>query len=1368
MSNLFGGSSARTAATTPTQAMGIDFTSAQYGPPLTVIYGTNKTAGTCIWYGDFKSTAQKTKTGGKGGGSTTTGYTYSASFQLALCEGPIQGIGTVWNGTSTVSLSSVGAVTALGTQGQAPWSHLSGAASLGYTETALASVQNLSLGSSASLPDWNFEVQGLCIYGSGIVDAEPSAILNDICTNSQHGISFPWVGDLTQYRDYCVATGLFISPIYDQEESAESTLEDLLKYTNSAGWFSEGVLKIAPYGDTTVTGNGVTYTPNVSPLFDLGTSDFIIDTPGDAPVQVTRKSPATAMNMVRVQYTDRANTYHDSVEVGTIDEDIITNGQRADDTEDCEMAMAASVARFIAQNLVQRAFFIRNTYEFKLSWRYCMLEPMDIVTLTDPVTGLNLTPVRITEVAEDENGTLSITAEEFPEGVGHSAIYNTQPNSGSTIDPNADPGGVNAPYLFRMPGFLASNNTPEIGVAVNGSNALWGAADIYLSHDGSSYYYVGTTAQSATYGDLGTALPVASADPDTTNTPTVQLYAPGELLGGSQADADNFVTLAMVDSEVVSYESATLTGSETYQLSYLRRGAYGTGNVGHAAGAPFVRLDDAIYRMPIDPSLIGTTIYLKFVSINCFGRTPRTLAEETAYTYVVGTNAELPDVPPPPASFATQGVADGVSITWNNTNPAAVGCTTIERSTASGGPWAVIAQVGPTTTGYTDHFTDGSTYYYRARARGPLISSGWSSYSDVFNSTGTDVSAIVTNVTSVQAQVNDLQIINLSMSQGMLGWTSAPTSESANWYGETGTNGPNGGTSTYIVHKVSGVTSTLDNTLMPCYPRQVIKAQGQCRGVDSPNGAAAMFIAFYDINKSLIGAPTTSSQVSGNGQYQLVVTAIAPSNAAFVTLGPSGGYATSTPAGYYTFANFSWNYQPSTADELPESSTRKWAAESGATVGATWGSNIQEQPQAIGANLCQHGDFSDSSLGTWFANDGNALALNYPSGMQFTAGAVTTARDTYEGTNYFTVSGAQAIFMSAWMSAGSSALQLGLECIDTGGSAHWVAACTLAAGQGWQAVSGLATVPANCIKARAWVGQNITAASNASTGYFAQVDIQRTALATPGSGLQIGDQRNLPAITFSNYGSGWNGMSLSYTSTTTSATITASAATLQAGSVAIGYNAASVTVSGSAGSTTTYYLYYTDPNHAGGSLTLNASTNILNALNNNGNVYIAAVSVSFPTSGSGGGSGGGPCALRTAWVIRRGRLGRPQHVRAAKVRVGDWLLRSDGQWAQVTYSQPRKTDCVRLVADGFGTLGCSVSAPLETAEGSVRAAECLQHEVVLRMHAVRRYAAITRVIAMGEQWVQHITLGNAPTDFFWVGDAKECLFAHHNMKPINT
>ncbi len=912
MSNLFGGG-AKTASTTPTQAMGIQFNSSQYGPPVPVVYGTTKVGGSCVWYGDFKSTAQKSQSSGKGGGgSTTTGYTYSASFQLALCEGPIQGIGTVFSGTSTVSLGSVGAVVSTGTAGQSPWSHLSGGFALGYTQTALISVANLNLGSSASLPDWNPEVQGLCIFGNGIQDANPAAIVTDICTNGNHGINFPWVGDLTQYSNYCVANGLFLSPCYDQQQSAQQTLEDLFTYTNTAVWFSEGLLKAQPYGDLAVSGNGVIYTPDVTPLFDLGSGDFIVD-PGDAPITVTRKSTANCQNMVQVQFNDRSNTYHTGMAVATIDQDVIANGARFLDTEDVDMCTSAAVARFIAQNMVQQAFYVRNTYEFKLGWRYCMLEPMDIVTLTDASTGLNEFPVRITEVAEDENGILSITAEEYPEGIGHSAIYNTQPNEGSSIDPNTDPGPVNPPYLFRGPGYLAQNTNPEIWIAVNGANPLWGAADIYLSTDGDSYTWVGTTAQPARYGALATTLPAGTSDPDTTHAPQVTLYTPGVLLGGSQADADNLVTLVMIDSELGSYQTATLTGTEQYQISYLRRGAYGSANVAHSAGAPFVRLDDGIFRMPVDASMIGETVYLKFVSINVFGRTPRTLAEETEYTYVVGTNNELPDVPDVPHNFATQGVADGIAITWTNDNPAAVGCTSIERATVSTGPFSVIAQVGPTSTGYTDQFTNGATYFYRARARGPLVSSGWSGYTDVLSSTGTDVDAISNAANQALATANTSQpagIINPNFIQGLFGWT-LPTSDPTSWYAETGTNGPNAGTTTYVVHVNDATTSYLINVARsPVYPGQTITATAQVRGLGNPTAQVGLILTWYDINGNELswsgGAGTGGGGVNIN--TTLVTVGTAPENAAYVSIGPGCGYKTGSETSYYTFTNLGWTY----------------------------------------------------------------------------------------------------------------------------------------------------------------------------------------------------------------------------------------------------------------------------------------------------------------------------------------------------------------------------------------------------------------------------------------------------------------------------
>ena len=1354
MSNLFGGGSAKTASATPTRAMGIDFTSSQYGPPVPVIYGTNKEAGSCIWYGDFKSTAQKSKTGGKGGGgSTTTGYTYSASFQMGLCEGPIQGIGTVFSGTSTVSMSSVGAVIADGTQGQAPWSHLSGAAALGYSQTATVSVQNLSLGSSASLPDWNFEVQGLCIFGSGIVDANPRDILYDICTDPNHGINFPWLGDLTQFSNYCVATGLFLSPCYDQEQTAEDTLDDLFKYTNSAAWFSEGVLKVAPYGDVAVTGNGATYTPDVSPLFDLGTSDFIVDNPGDAPVQVTRKSPTACMNMVRVQFTDRANTYHTGVAVASIDEDIIVNGIRADDTEDVEMCAMAPVGRFIAQNLVQRAFFVRNTYEFKLGWRYCMLEPMDIVTLTDPVTGLNLTPVRITEVSEDENGTLTITAEEFPEGIGHSAIYNTQPNSGSSIDPNSDPGAVNAPYLFRMPGFLVSNDTPEIGVAVNGSNALWAAADIYLSHDGSSYYYVGTTAQPATYGDLATALPAAGADPDTTHTPTVQLYAPGELLGGSQADADNFVTMAMVDKEVISYETATLTGTEEYQIAYLRRGAYGTGNTSHAIGAPFVRLDDAIYRMPIDPSLIGTTIYIKFLSINCFGRTPRTLASETAYTYVVGTNVELPDVPPVPASFGTQGVADGVSITWNNTNPAAVGCTSIERSTASSGPWTVIAQVGPTTTGYTDHFTNGATYYYRARARGPLVSSGWSAYTSVFNSSGTNVNAIATTANIANGSGT---VINPNFAYDLSGWY---VTTPANFYQENGANNPNPFTTTYMVHKgTSGQTfdATINDGFVNVNPGQVVVGNIAIEAFSTNSTAFAMTtIRFYDINKTAISNYAYSTIQVGSSQPYVHtnsrLSTVAPANAAFAAVGVDYHNHTS---GFINISCATLTPQVGSVDEVPDGSVySRGVAQSGSSI-VLPNANFE-------APLGPQGEIPG-----WTSIYGSTLAYNTGTVYAGSQSLKVTSGGSNSGAQspQFACSPGDTIFFRCrgYASSGGPAT---IACNFYSGNTFlsYASAATTSYGS-WQNPNGQAVAPATATS----FNIQLYNSTNTGTSYFDDVLVVRQInLANQVTGM-FASQANLPAITFSNYGSGWNGMALSYTSTTTSATVTASAATLQAGSLAISYNASSVTVSGSAGTTKTFYLYYNDPTHSGGSVTLQAATSIITALNDNGNVYIASMSVTFPTSGSGGGSGSGGCPDENAWVLRADPEGNRTdwQVRAKDVEVGHYLRLSDGRAGRVTYSQRKSSPRIRVTSSDGHALTCSPSAPLELAAGGhgdcILARSSLGAVVRILCPVPALATGIASVEPVADGHVQHITCENA---CFWTGDAPAYLFAHHNMKP---
>ena len=41
------------------------------------------------------------------------------------------------------------------------------------------------------------------------------------------------------------------------------------------------------------------------------------------------------------------------------------------------------IAPIVAQTILQRELYVRTKFTFKLSWEYCLLDPMDVVTITD-------------------------------------------------------------------------------------------------------------------------------------------------------------------------------------------------------------------------------------------------------------------------------------------------------------------------------------------------------------------------------------------------------------------------------------------------------------------------------------------------------------------------------------------------------------------------------------------------------------------------------------------------------------------------------------------------------------------------------------------------------------------------------------------------------------------------------------------------------------------------------------------------------------------------------------------------------------------------------------------------------------------------
>ena len=229
--------------------------------------------------------------------------------------------------------------------------------------------------------------------------------------------------------------------------------------------------------------------------------------------------------------------------------------------------------------------------------------------------------------------TEGVEAEDFMGGYSSAVLYPKQSGAGYVPNWSLPPGDINPPIIFEPPAALLEGGL-EVWVALSGGQN-WGGAQVWLSTDGDSYALVGSVSSPATQGTLTSELP-PHASPDTINALSVDLtLSQGQLGSVSPTDAANLVTLCYAGGELLSYQSATLTGLHQYELTTLYRGAYGSAITDHPARAPFVRLDGSVGRFPYPSSLIGQTVYLKFASLNIVGGGLQGLASVPAFPYTI-------------------------------------------------------------------------------------------------------------------------------------------------------------------------------------------------------------------------------------------------------------------------------------------------------------------------------------------------------------------------------------------------------------------------------------------------------------------------------------------------------------------------------------------------------------------------------------------------------------------------------------------------------------------------------------------------------------------------------------------------------------
>ena len=287
MSGLFGGKST---GTTEQVVTTLNVQTSSYGVCIPYAWGTVSLTGNLIWYGDFVATAHTTEQGGKGGGVSSTSYTYSTAWMLGLCESVVTSIPTVWADKTMTSPYGLGIDLMGGSAGQSPWSYMTTHhpdQALNYPDLCYAASGSFDLANNSNLPNLRFEVvtatSGTITGSAAGQDALASKVIQDIAAYASYPASR--LGDLTQYINFTGANGLFISPALTTQQRAADYLGTILEMTYSAPVYSEGLLKVIPYGDTDAAGNGYTFSANVTPQYALTDDDFLpLD--GELPIEL--------------------------------------------------------------------------------------------------------------------------------------------------------------------------------------------------------------------------------------------------------------------------------------------------------------------------------------------------------------------------------------------------------------------------------------------------------------------------------------------------------------------------------------------------------------------------------------------------------------------------------------------------------------------------------------------------------------------------------------------------------------------------------------------------------------------------------------------------------------------------------------------------------------------------------------------------------------------------------------------------------------------------------------------------------------------------------------------------------------------------
>lgn len=424
--------------------------------------------------------------------------------------------------------------------------------------------------------------------------------------------------DLSLVPDLDIEGGLLDNP-------TAKTAIDNIALTYQLNWVNiAGVMKFTPrlQNSVGVMGDG-----------EFGYHELTSDNTG--PFTMKRMQSVDLPKRVTVQYISRDLDYAVfSQETPMLES--FPSGK--DVTISVPFVLTPLQARDVGDYSLIQAHLERNTWTGTTTYKWATLEPGDVVQ-----TGKGFG--RVIQITEKTEGLIDIVFADAglpstPQPIYSGPViigYTASDYVGSGIPPTPEPiatitgpkvGGPTGVFVIDCPSLQNGDNLPRVMLAIHGyGNPQWMGGYVFKSVDGgNTYSQIGYSTQSATFGvvTIPSANPTNYHDWDTNTVISIEVKS-GTLTSKTAAEVLNGSNTCMIGSEVIGFQTATLTGTSSagnkvYSISNLIRGRLGTEWVfdnypSHIPNELFVMLDDTLQYAACDMSESRMTTAYKAVSV---------------------------------------------------------------------------------------------------------------------------------------------------------------------------------------------------------------------------------------------------------------------------------------------------------------------------------------------------------------------------------------------------------------------------------------------------------------------------------------------------------------------------------------------------------------------------------------------------------------------------------------------------------------------------------------------------------------------------------------------------------------------------------